>query len=178
MCPLPLSHPSISLPLPSTLPLLSLAFLLSPSLPLPLLPFLSPSPSPPLSQEPITAMTWAHGDQKLFIATKNLLHSLSVHRGIPSLQSLCQKGIAQYLPGREQSYNLVLPMRMKMSVAEVFDPVVQVIEINMYVHVLVHGQIYMCMYKLVKLLQTSSIMYFKRPSCIIKHMQKQAKTSA
>jgi hypothetical protein len=77
------------------------------------------------TKEPITAMTWAHGDQKIFIATKNLLHSLSVHRGIPSLQSLCQKAIAQYLPAKEQSYNLVLPLRLKVSVAEAFDPVVQ-----------------------------------------------------
>ena len=71
-------------------------------------------------------MTWAHGDQKLFIATKNLLHSITVHRGIPSLQSLCQKAVAQYLPARLQSYNLVLPLKLKVAVAEAFDPVIQV----------------------------------------------------
>lgn len=83
------------------------------------------SPPPP-SQEPVTAMTWAHGDQKIFIATKNLLHSLSVHKEIPPLQSLCQKAIAQFLPAREQCYSLVLPLKLKVAVAEVFDPVIQV----------------------------------------------------
>ena len=71
-------------------------------------------------------MTWAHGDHKIFIATKSLLHSLTVRREIPSLQSLCQKAISQYLPSRDQSHNLVLPFKLKMSVAEVFDPVIQV----------------------------------------------------
>ena len=70
-------------------------------------------------------MAWAHSDQKLFVATKHLLHSLTVHRGIPSLQTLCQSAIAQFLPSREMSYDLVLPTKMKVAVAEAFDPVVQ-----------------------------------------------------
>ena len=81
-------------------------------------------------------MAWGHGDQKLFVATKNLLHSLSVHRGIPSLQSLSQRAIAQYLPSSWDSGNLVLPLKLKVAVAEVFDPVIQV-HIHIHVHVLV-----------------------------------------
>lgn len=77
------------------------------------------------TKEPITAMTWAHSDQKLFLATKNLLHSLAVHRGVPPLQTLCQSAIAQYLPSRDTSYDLVLPTKLKVAIAETFDPVVQ-----------------------------------------------------
>ncbi len=78
------------------------------------------------SQEPVTAITWAHADQKLFVATTNLLHSIAIHRGIPSLQSLCQMVAANALPSREASFELVLPTKLKVAVAESFDSVVQV----------------------------------------------------
>ena len=39
---------------------------------------------------------------------------------------LCQNSIAQYLPSKETSYDLVLPTKMKVAVAESFDPVIQV----------------------------------------------------
>ena len=74
----------------------------------------------------MTAITWGHNDQKLFVATKNLLHTVTIHRGIPSLQMLCQTAIASGLPGREASFDLVLPTKLKVAVAESFDSVVQV----------------------------------------------------
>jgi len=74
----------------------------------------------------VTAITWGHNDQKLFVATKNLLHSACISRGIPSLQSLCQSLIANSLPQRDDSFNLVLPTKLKVAVAESFDPTIQV----------------------------------------------------
>lgn len=78
------------------------------------------------SQELVTAITWAHNDQKFFVATKNILHSINIHRGIPSLQSLCQASIANSLLNKEDSFDLVLPTKLKVAVAETFDPIIQV----------------------------------------------------
>ncbi len=74
----------------------------------------------------MTAITWGHCDQKLFVATKNLLHVMHISREIPSLQTLCQALIAGSLPEREESFNLVLPTKLKVAVAGCFDPLIQV----------------------------------------------------
>ena len=74
----------------------------------------------------MTAITWAHQDQKFFVATKSLLHSVNIHRGIPSLQALCQTAVASSLAEREDCFELVLPTKLKVAVAESFDSVVQV----------------------------------------------------
>lgn len=81
-------------------------------------------------QELVTAITWGHCDQKLFVATKNLLHVMNISREIPSLQSLCQAMIAGSLQGREESFNLVLPTKLKVAVAGCFDPLIQVCTIK------------------------------------------------
>ena len=60
------------------------------------------------------------------MATKNILHSVNIHKGIPSLQSLCQAAIANSLSNREDSFDLVLPTKLKVAVAESFDPIIQV----------------------------------------------------
>ncbi len=77
-------------------------------------------------QESVTAITWGHNDQKLFVATKTLLHSATISRGIPSLQALCQNLIANTLSSKDESFNLVLPTKLKVAVAESFDPTIQV----------------------------------------------------
>ena len=74
----------------------------------------------------MTAITWAHADQKLFVATKNLLHTITIHRSVPSLQVLCNLAISSTLPNRESSHDLLLPTRLKVSVAETFESVIQV----------------------------------------------------
>ena len=78
------------------------------------------------TQEPVTAVTWAHNDEKLFVATNTLLHSVTIHRGIPSLQALCQATISCALPSKDATFDLVLPTKLKVVVAETFDPVIQV----------------------------------------------------
>ena len=78
------------------------------------------------TQDLVTAITWAHNDQKLLIAAKNLLHSLTVHHGIPSLQMLCQSTISSALSSREASFDLVLPTKLKVAVAGAFESIVQV----------------------------------------------------
>lgn len=60
------------------------------------------------------------------MATKNLLHVMNISREIPSLQTLCQAMIAGSLPGREESFELVLPTKLKVAVAGCFDPLIQV----------------------------------------------------
>ena len=77
-------------------------------------------------KELVTAITWGHCDRKLFVATKNLLHVMNISREIPSLQTFCQAVIAGSLPGREESFNLVLPTKLKVAVAGCFDPLIQV----------------------------------------------------
>lgn len=77
-------------------------------------------------QEPVTAITWGHCDHKLFVSTKNLLHIVNISREIPSLQTLCQAVIAGSLPGREESFDLILPTKLKVAVAGCFDPLIQV----------------------------------------------------
>lgn len=77
-------------------------------------------------QELVTAITWGHCDQKLFVATKNLLHVMNISREIPSLQTLSQAVVAGSLQGREESFNLVLPTKLKVAVAGCFDPLIQV----------------------------------------------------
>lgn len=74
----------------------------------------------------MTAITWAHQDQKFFVATRNLLHCVNIHRGIPSLQALCQTAVANSLKEREECFELVLPTKLKVAVAESFDSVIQV----------------------------------------------------
>lgn len=83
-------------------------------------------------QEVVTAITWGHCDRKLFIATKNLLHLVNISQEIPSLQILCQAVIAGSLPGREESFDLVLPTKLKVAVAGCFDPLIQVCIISVY----------------------------------------------
>lgn len=78
------------------------------------------------TQDPVTAITWAHNDQKLLVATKSLLHSLTVHHSIPSLQQLCQATIASALSSRDASFDLVLPTKLKVAVAGAFESIVQV----------------------------------------------------
>lgn len=55
-----------------------------------------------------------------------MLHLVNISQEIPSLQSLCQAIIAGSLPGREESFDLVLPTKLKVAVAECFDPIIQV----------------------------------------------------
>ena len=79
-----------------------------------------------ISQDPITALTWGHGDSKLFVAATQQLHTISVEKEVPSLQSLCQRVIAEALCGREKAFDLVLPTRMRVGLAERFTSVIQV----------------------------------------------------
>lgn len=79
-----------------------------------------------LVQESVTAITWGHCDRKFFVATKNMLHLVNISQGIPSLQTLCQAVIAGSLPGREESFDLILPTKLKVAVAGCFDPLMQV----------------------------------------------------
>lgn len=58
---------------------------------------------------------------------------MNISREIPSLQSLCQAMIAGSLPGREESFNLVLPTKLKVAVAGSFDPLIQVCTIALAV---------------------------------------------
>ena len=74
----------------------------------------------------MTAITWAHQDQKFFVATRNLLHCVNIHQGIPPLQALCQTAIATSLNEREDCFDLMLPTKLKMAVAESFDSIIQV----------------------------------------------------
>ena len=55
-----------------------------------------------------------------------MLHLVNISREIPSLQSLCQTVIAGSLPGREESFELVLPTKLKVAVAGSFDKLIQV----------------------------------------------------
>ena len=64
----------------------------------------------------MTAITWAHADQKLFVATKNVLHTITIHRSVPSLQALCNLAISSTLSNREFSYDLMLPTRLRATV--------------------------------------------------------------
>ncbi len=77
-------------------------------------------------QEPVTAVSWGHSDRKYFVATKNMLHLVKVSREIPSLQSMCQALVAGTLPSRAESFDLVLPTKLKVAVAGCYDPLIQV----------------------------------------------------
>ena len=55
---------------------------------------------------------------------------MNIHRGIPSLQSLCQAAVANSLAERENCFDLILPTKLKVAVAESFDSVIQVGVIN------------------------------------------------
>ena len=74
----------------------------------------------------MTAITWGHTDRKFFVATKNMLHLVNISREIPSLQSMCQAIVGGALPGRDESFELVLPTKLKVAVAGCFDPLIQV----------------------------------------------------
>ena len=74
----------------------------------------------------MTAITWGHSDHKFFVATKNMLHLVNISREIPSLQSMCQALVASSLPSREESFELVLPTKLKVAVAGCYDPLLQV----------------------------------------------------
>lgn len=74
----------------------------------------------------MTAVTWGHSDRKFFVATKNMLHLVKVSREIPSLQSMCQALVAGTLPSRAESFDLVLPTKLKVAVAGCYDPLIQV----------------------------------------------------
>lgn len=51
---------------------------------------------------------------------------VNISREIPSLQSLCQSVIAGSLPGKEESFELMLPTKLKVAVAGCFEPIIQV----------------------------------------------------
>ena len=74
----------------------------------------------------MTAITWGHSDSKLFVAASNQLYTVSVDKSIPSLQALCQRAITTALQHRERSYDLVLPTRLKVGLAESFNSVIKV----------------------------------------------------
>ena len=82
------------------------------------------------SQEPVTAITWGHHNQKLFVATGTLLHTATIQKAIPSLQQLCQNIVAGNLKCKEASFDLVLPTRFKFSLVESFKPIIQVSTIS------------------------------------------------
>lgn len=87
--------------------------------------WLTPS-LPPSLQEPVTAITWGHHNQKLFVATGTLLHTATIQKAIPSLQQLSQNIVAGNLKCKEASFDLVLPTRFKFSLVESFKPIIQV----------------------------------------------------
>lgn len=83
-----------------------------------------------IMKDPITALTWGHSDCKLFVAASQQLYTVSVDCGIPSLQSLCQRAISNALQHRDKSFDLVLPTRIKVGLAESFTSVIKVNNYN------------------------------------------------
>lgn len=79
-----------------------------------------------LLQDPISALSWGHNDYKLFVAASNQLYSVSVDKEIPSLQSICQRAITAALQHKDKSYDLVLPTRMKVGLAQSFTSIIKV----------------------------------------------------
>ena len=79
-----------------------------------------------IPQDPVTAITWAHDNSKMFVATSNVLHTVSISRCIPSLQQLCQSIVSSSLVNRDNSYDLILPTRFKVALAETFNPIIKV----------------------------------------------------
>ena len=74
----------------------------------------------------MTAITWGHDNQKLFVATGNVLHTASIQATIPTLQQLCKSMVASSLSKRESSFELTLPIRFKFALADTFNPVIKV----------------------------------------------------
>ena len=77
-------------------------------------------------QDAVSAITWGHKNQKLFVATGNVLHTASILTTIPTLQQLCQSMVASSLSKRESSFELTLPTRFKFALADTFNPVIKV----------------------------------------------------
>lgn len=74
----------------------------------------------------MTAITWAHDNTKVFVATSSILHTVNVIRAIPSLQELAKSVISASLWNKEASFDLVLPTRFKFGIAESFSSIIEV----------------------------------------------------
>jgi WD40 repeat protein len=77
------------------------------------------------TKDQVTAVTWAHNDTKLFVATGSVLHTVNLQRGIPTLQQLSKSVIAANITSREACYDLILPTRIKFYIADSFTSIIK-----------------------------------------------------
>ncbi|CAF0825138.1 unnamed protein product [Brachionus calyciflorus] len=68
----------------------------------------------------LTALTWGHNDQRLFISCSNQLHILRVFKQIPPLSYLSQHRIKSLLNDSSQVKKFSIPERLKTSITESF----------------------------------------------------------
>ncbi|XP_077976922.1 tubby-related protein 4-like [Glandiceps talaboti] len=77
------------------------------------------------SQRPVSALTWGHNDQRLFIACGPLLHVAWIQRRVAPLQLLCREIISNIAKDEKRVPKLPLPSRIKDYVVERFSSTVK-----------------------------------------------------
>ncbi len=69
-------------------------------------------------QRPLSALTWGHNDQRLFVACGSILHVAWVEKGVAPLQVLCREVIVGLVSDEKNVNKLPLPGRLKTYVTE------------------------------------------------------------
>ena len=69
-------------------------------------------------QRPLSALTWGHNDQRLFVACGSILHVAWIEKGVAPLQVLCREVITPLVNEEKQIGKLPLPPRLRNYVSE------------------------------------------------------------
>ncbi|XP_030850649.1 tubby-related protein 4 isoform X3 [Strongylocentrotus purpuratus] len=70
------------------------------------------------SQRPLSALTWGHNDQRLFVACGSILHVAWIEKGVAPLQVLCREVIQPLTNEEKLIAKLPLPLRLRNYVCE------------------------------------------------------------
>ncbi|XP_071492040.1 tubby-related protein 4-like [Diadema antillarum] len=70
------------------------------------------------SQRPLSALTWGHNDQRLFVACGSILHVAWIEKGVAPLQVLCREVITPLANEEKLIAKLPLPLRLRNYVSE------------------------------------------------------------
>ncbi|ESN95213.1 hypothetical protein HELRODRAFT_86986, partial [Helobdella robusta] len=79
----------------------------------------------PAVQQIVTAITWAHNDQRLFVAIGNELFTIWVYKHVANLQLLCKTKIRQMVSDESLVQTLPLPYKILSNVFDMYSSTIK-----------------------------------------------------